>query len=252
MNDFLLRAARERGAAVRTRADRPAQRRSGEDLDSPRAVICRTARPQIREASADGKLGYTGLACATGQGYEMYDFFGPYTESVDPGAFGPSLAQADLDVPLVLQHVDLRRIARTTIPAGQVGHLALTEDDQGLVTDAPELDPADPDVDYIARKIRSGLVGEMSFKFRITKGMWSPDWMEYHIQEVDIHRGDVAICGYGANPNTSAEMREADLTQLLARASDADARRAFDSLAARFGDAPAAARSFRVLDSDLV
>lgn len=255
MNDHLLHAARARADQVRTRGDRPTQRRSGEDLDSPRAVVCRTAAPRIREAAGDGgTIGFTGLACATGQGYEMWDWYGPYTESVDPGAFGPSLAQADLDVPLVLQHVDLRRIARTTIAAGQVGYLALTEDDEGLRADAPELDSADADVDYIARKIRSGLVEEMSFKFRITKGMWSPDWMEYHIQEVDIHRGDVAICGYGANPNTSAEMRDADLAQILARASDTDARRAFDTLSARFSGAQGSttARTFRVLDSDLV
>lgn len=249
MNDQYLRAARERAAQIRTRADRPTQRRSAEDPGSPRAGVCRIARPQIREPAAGADtLGFTGLACATGQGYEMWDWLGPYTEVVDAGAFTKTLAQADLDVPLVLQHVDLRRIARTTVAAGDVGHLALAEDGEGLRTDAPALDPADPDVDYIARKIRSALVGEMSFRFRIDAGQWSPDWMEYHIQEVDIHRGDVAICGYGANPNTSAEVREPDLAALLARASDTEARAVFDSLAGRFTPA---VRTFRVLDSDL-
>lgn len=252
MNELQLAAARTRGAQIRTRADRPTQRRSAEEPDSPRAVVCRNARPEIRQAAGSSTLAFTGLACATGAPYEMYDFWGPYIEVVDPGAFLASLARSDLDVPLVLQHVDLRRIARTTIAAGAVGHLALAEDDEGLRADAPDLDPADPDVDYIARKIRSGLIGEMSFKFRITKGSWSPDWMEYHIQEADIHRGDVAICGYGANPNTTAEIRDADLPQLLARASDADARRALESLTARFGGPPVAARTFHVLDSDLV
>jgi hypothetical protein len=130
------------------------------------------------------------------------------------------------------------------------GHLALTETGDGLECLAPELDLEDTDVAYIARKIRSGLVTEMSFKFRIIRGQWSPDWTEYHIQEADIHRGDVAICGYGANPNTIAEMRTPALTEVLAGASEAEQRAAYADLAARFAAAPAR-RSLCVLDSDL-
>ena len=140
----------------------------------------------------------------TGRGYEMFDWAGPYTEVVTPGAFEKSLSRADLDVPLVLAHDSLRRIARTTN-----GSLTLTEDDQGLACDAPNLDPNDADVAYIAPKLRSGLVDEMSFRFQITAGEWSPDWTEYHINEVDIHRGDVAIVGYGANPYTTEQLRSA-------------------------------------------
>jgi hypothetical protein len=55
----------------------------------------------------------------------------------------------------------------------------------------------------------------MSFKFRITRGEWSPDWDEFHIKEYDIHRGDVAIVGYGANPHTQgAGLRALDLPAL--------------------------------------
>jgi phage head maturation protease len=70
-----------------------------------------------------------------------------------------------------------------------------------------ELDAADEDVSYIVPKIRAGLIDEMSFMFRIVKGMWSPDYTEYRIDAFDIHRGDVSIVGYGANPATSAELR---------------------------------------------
>lgn len=244
MNDQHLRAARERVAGVRTRADRPSQRRNAEDVGASRAAVCRTARPQIRQAGGEGgALSFTGLACATDQVYEMWDFWGPYSESVSAGAFGPSLARDDLDVPLVLQHVDLRRIARTTIAAGEVGHLALEETDEGLRTDAPQLDPADSDVAYIVPKVASGLVNEMSFKFTITRGSWSPDFMSYTIQEVDIHRGDVAICGYGANPNTDAQMLDSDLDTLLRRASDVEARRALESLQQRFAAGAPARRA---------
>ena len=61
--------------------------------------------------------------------------FGPYEEIVTAGAGEVSLKRSDLDVPLVLQHQQLRRIARTTN-----GSLFLSEDDTGLRSLAPELD----------------------------------------------------------------------------------------------------------------
>jgi HK97 family phage prohead protease len=183
----------------RAPADRPRPRRSAEEDTAPARVTSRIRGLSLRDSSGDGGLlTYEGHASVTDTGYEMWDYFGPYTEQVTSGAFGLTLARADLDVPLVLQHADLRRIARTTN-----GSLQLAEDDGGLHVLAPALDPEDRDVAYIVPKLRSGLVDEMSFKFMITKGQWSPDWMEYHIDEVDIHRGDVAIVGYGANPHTA-------------------------------------------------
>ena len=138
------------------------------------------------------------------QSYEMWDMFGPYTEIVSAGAGTDSLARADLDVPLVLGHDQLRRLARTT-----TGTLILAEDETGLSVRAPALDPADYDVAYIAPKLRSGLIDEMSFAFRIESGQWSPDYTEYRINRYDIHRGDVAIVGYGANPHTAgASLRQ--------------------------------------------
>lgn len=238
MNEHIRAAAEARSAGGRYESQtrgRPIERRAGEDANSFRGVITQAA-PQIRAAGGQGDGSeFWGLACRTNTGYEMWDWAGPYVESVDPGAFAASLARADLDVPLVLQHVDLRRIARTTIAAGELGHLQLSESEDGLECLAPNLDLDDTDVSYIARKIRSGLVTEMSFKFRILRGQWSPDWTEYHIQEADIHRGDVAICGYGANPNTLAEMRNEDsLEARVARADEAEARAAFASLSLRF------------------
>lgn len=236
MSELIRAAAEARASGERyvARANRPTERRAGEDAGSFRGLVT-DASMKLR-AAADGGSGseFWGLACRVNFGYEMYDWAGPYTESVDPSAFDASLARADLDVPLVLQHVDLRRIARTTIPVGELGHLSLSVTEDGLECLAPALDLSDPDVDYIARKIRSGLVTEMSFKFRITKGQWSPTWDEYHIQEVDLHRGDVAICGYGANPGTAAEMREESLAAQLARADEAEARAVFESLSSRF------------------
>jgi HK97 family phage prohead protease len=201
-------AAQQRSASVAAATDRPA-RRSAEHAGSGSAVVFRSALEMRAPETDGGPLHFHGLASAYERGYEMFDFFGPYTEIVSRGAGAKSLARADLDVPLVLQHAQIRRIARTVN-----GTLALQETDEGLDVDAPNLDPLDHDVAYIAPKIRAGLIDEMSFAFRITRGEWSPDWTVYRIHEYEIHRGDVAIVGFGANPETISELRTPGVPEL--------------------------------------
>ncbi|MGN7703510.1 HK97 family phage prohead protease [Cellulosimicrobium sp. 22601] len=197
--ELIARAGHSRAQGMAQRADRPRQRRAAEPQGSRAAVHVAGVKMSLRAAGDDeaGPLAFTGYASVYERGYEMWDWYGPYTEIVSEAAGAESLARADLDVPLVLQHQSLRRIARTTN-----GTLLLAEDETGLRVEAPELDPRDQDVAYIAPKIRAELVDEMSFMFRITLGQWSPDYTEYRIQKYDIHRGDVAIVGYGANPHT--------------------------------------------------
>lgn len=208
----LRAAATERSRSVRQRADRPSQRRCGE-LSTARAAALVPATIELRAAGDDASgLAFNGHASVVDRGYEMWDWYGPYTEVVEAAAFEATLARTDLDVPLVLGHDQMRRIARTTN-----GSLRLAMDDVGLAVDA-DLDPDDADVTYIAPKLRSGLIDEMSFAFRIIRGQWSPDWTEYHIAEVDIHRGDVAIVGYGANPATDSGLRAQPATGGRARA----------------------------------
>jgi HK97 family phage prohead protease len=208
-------AALSRRDAVRARADRPSQRRCAPETGARGALLAR-AQLTMRAAPTAGRREFRGMATVYERGYEMWDMFGPYTELVSAGAGAESLKRADLDVPLVLQHQDLRRIARTTN-----GSLILAELDEGLDVRAPELDERDHDVAYIVPKVEAGLVDEMSFKVRIVSGQWSPDYTEYRINSYDIHRGDVAICGYGANPATSATVRSrpvapgAELASLL-------------------------------------
>jgi HK97 family phage prohead protease len=210
----LAAAAAARAQNVRQRADRPSQRRSAEQTGSRATVRAALSGVQVRESSDTGTLEFLGHASVYEQAYEMWDMFGPYTEIVTEGAGTDSLARADLDVPLVLGHDQLRRMARTT-----TGTLILAEDANGLSVRAPQLDAADYDVAYIAPKLRSGLIDEMSFAFRIESGQWSPDYSEYRINRYDIHRGDVAIVGYGANPYTGASLRQpADAAPSRARA----------------------------------
>jgi uncharacterized protein len=195
-------AAAERRQHIPQRANRPSQRRSAEPAGSRAAVRATLAGVQLRDTADGSVLEFTGHASVTERGYEMWDWYGPYTEVISADAFNETLARTDLDVPLVLGHDQLRRIARTT-----TGTLDLSIDDTGLLVVA-RLDPADVDVAYIAPKLRAGLVDEMSFAFRIEAGTWSPDWTQYRIDKVDLHRGDTAIVGYGANPATDAGLRQ--------------------------------------------
>lgn len=194
-------AALARAAGIRQRGDRPSQRRSAEHGSTFRASF--SARVELRAKPDSGLLAFEGLASATERAYDMWDMWGPYSEIVSAGAFADTLARADLDVPFVLGHDQLRRIARTT-----TGTLHLEETPEGLRVSA-ELDPADPDVAYIAPKLRAELIDEMSFAFRIESGQWSPDYSEFRINRAELHRGDVAIVGFGANPYTDAGLRSA-------------------------------------------
>lgn len=196
-------AARERSRAVAQRADRPSQRRCAESGGRAAAVLKSRIEVRLDGAAGAGTAHFEGLASRTEYGYEMWDWYGPYTEIISAGAFAQSLSRSDLDVPLVLGHDQLRRMARTT-----TGTLELDETEDGLSVVAPQLSMADADVAYIVPKLRDGLIDEMSFAFRIMQGQWSPDYEEYRINVADIHRGDVAIVGYGANPGTDAGVRD--------------------------------------------
>jgi uncharacterized protein len=205
-------AAAARMAGTRQRGDRPSQRRSQAEAGGRAFTRAALADVQIRKNAKGDALMFNGHASVTERGYEMWDWAGPYTEVVSAGAFDETLKRADLDVPLVLGHDQMRRIARTT-----TGTLQLSMDDDGLAVEAL-LDPEDHDVQYVVPKLRSGLIDEMSFAFRIDSGVWSPDYSEYRIDKVDIHRGDVAIVGYGANPHTDGGMRADACTTPNARA----------------------------------
>jgi HK97 family phage prohead protease len=222
MDERFEAAAAARREGVRSAGDRPSQRhsplldaysdrglrRSDDPTMSDRAGVPTPGGSfTVRAASEedDAPLVFDGYASVTGldRGYEMWDWAGPYTEYVHVGAFAETLASTP-DVPLVLDHRSMWRLART---GNTVSPLILSEvtdgDTTGLHVLAPSLQRDNPYVREIEPLLRSGLIDEMSFRFTITAGRWSEDWMEYHIHSVDIHRGDVAIVGYGANPHTT-------------------------------------------------
>lgn len=183
-----------RAAAARTNpADIPSTRNRSQEFGAQ-------MRAQLVERDGKKFYHFHGCASTVEQPYEMYDFFGPYTEVMDRDAFNATLA-ADPDVAFLLNHRGMT-MARTKSRTLELSF----DPEQGLISDA-YCNPERTDVKDLAHAINDEDIDEMSFAFRIVRGQWSPDYMEYRILEVDLDRGDVSAVNYGANPNTSISAR---------------------------------------------
>lgn len=194
MNTLIIEAdiAGRRAAATANPAEVPSTHSRSQEFG---------AQLRVATVKRDGRDVYHfhGCASTTEQPYEMYDFWGPYTEIVDRAAFDKTLA-AGPDVAFLLNH------RGATMARTKSGTLTLSVDEEGLMTDA-YCNPERTDVRDLAHAIGDGDIDQMSFAFRIVNGQWSPDYTEYRILEVDLDRGDVSAVNYGANPNTSISAR---------------------------------------------
>jgi HK97 family phage prohead protease len=174
--------------------------------------IVRRAYPVQLEARAkDGASGVStvsGYASVVEEPYEMWDFLGSYAEVVRTGAFTKTLSETP-QVQLLLNHGGLA-MAYT-----KAGTLRLSEDSTGLHMEA-DVTAARTDVQDMLLALEDGSVDEMSFAFRVTRQMWSPDYDQRDILEVDLNRGDVSVVNFGANPATSVQpaLRAADFDKL--------------------------------------
>lgn len=159
---------------------------------------------------------FYGHASVTNKAYEMYG--GPekggWNETVDGGAFKRTLDSSP-DVPFLINHTGMT-LARTT-----AGNLHLAEDTTGLEVKAPKLDTRVSIVNDLVLLMDAGNINEMSFAFRVRKQAWLdvdgeevPWWdmagIDRHLIELDIHKGDVSVVNYGANPYTDAKLRSLD------------------------------------------
>jgi HK97 family phage prohead protease len=161
----------------------------------------RTFRTRLTARDVGGPaFTVSGYASLVSTPYDM----GSYEEQISPGAFGGCLRNRP-DVQLLVNH-EGPPLARTTVPPGQPGHLALTEDHKGLRFDA-QLDRDDPDARLVHRKVASGLMDQCSFAFRVTDQSWNADRSVRTISEVNLDRCDVSIVNYGASPTTSVDAR---------------------------------------------
>jgi HK97 family phage prohead protease len=178
------------------------------------------ARPfdgaEIREDSGGKSLTFTGYASVFDSPYEVNDWLGSFNETIAPGAFARSLALG-ADVPFKINH-DGMTLART-----KSGTMQLAEDSKGLHVEA-RLDPANPQVQALRSAMDRGDIDEMSFAFRVTDDMWSPDYLNRSVTGADIHKGDVSAVNYGANPATAgASLRSAEIRRFANALRNADA-----------------------------
>ncbi|MER8197066.1 HK97 family phage prohead protease [Streptomyces microflavus] len=170
-----------------------------------------------------------GYASVTESPFEMWDWLGMYHEVVRAGAFGKTLGE-NPQVQLLLNHGGLA-MAYT-----KAGTLRLAEDSTGLHMEA-DVSTKRSDVSDMLAALDDGSVDEMSFAFRVTRQLWSPDYDQRDIIEVDLHRGDVSVVNFGANPATSVgAMRSADFDQM----DEVDARALYERLQRRLEPTPEA------------
>lgn len=205
-------ALRADGSRYSAQADRPSERRSGEPSDSSTGVIVTLRAAEVERITRDSGeeiARVVGFASVTEQGYEMYDWAGPYTEIVALDAFDATLAASPL-VEFTLNH---NRGGGLPMAHTRNGTLALSViregDTTGLWYEA-EVDPTRGDVADMLKALERGDLAEASFKFRIVRGQWSPDYTEYRINETDLNRGDVSAVNFGANPLATSGVRAAE------------------------------------------
>lgn len=202
------------------------RRLSTRDLRAP-------AQLRAKKVERDGKQFFLleGYFTVYERGYEMWDWAGPYTEIVSAGA-GERTLRASPDVVFLVNHAGLA-MARTVADT-----LQLWSDDVGCGNRA-WLNPQRQDVKDLVASVEDGVTTEQSFAFMIESGQWSPDYMEFRINDFEIDRGDTSAVNYGASPHTSVAARSREILDALDYLPAGAVRVAMDRLAAR-EDAPPA------------
>lgn len=190
--------------------------------DAPEHRAIPLDRVELRASEDDNEFILEGYA-STFDEYEMYG--GPanygWIERIDPGAFAVTLREKP-DLHLLVNHQGTP-LART-----KSGTCDLAVDDHGLKVTA-RLDKRDPESMALYVKMDRGDMDEMSFAFRVKAQEWRAaegfediDDESYRtITEVSLHKGDVSVVNWGANPNTSASVK-LSATEALRALSEAD------------------------------
>lgn len=166
---------------------------------------------EFRDDSDDENVVKLSGYASTFESYEMYGgpAQGGWIEQIARGAFEKTLREKP-DLHLLVNHAGMP-LART-----KSGTLKLSVDEHGLRVDA-ELDRRDPEVQALEVKMRRGDMDEMSFAFRVKAQEWEAtadfpddDMALRTITEVSLHKGDVSVVNFGANPTTSASVRSVE------------------------------------------
>lgn len=180
------------------------------DVMAMRALVRQASGPNTLElpfrdvelkAKPDGtggnRLLFTGYASVIDQPYQMCDWAGDYEEVIQGGAFTKTLAEDPDDIFCVNHDWDAIPMARTT-----AGTVRLSVDSTGLPVEA-DLDPRRYDVFALQSAMEAGEMDAMSFAFYVVRQMWSPDYSQRDILEIDLDGGDVSVVTHPANPLTT-------------------------------------------------
>ena len=129
---------------------------------------------------------------------EEADIGGWFREVIAPGAFRDAVGRDD--VVFLVNHQGLP-LART-----RSGTLTLREDSKGLYMES-ELDPEDPDVQAVVRKMKRGDLDKMSFAFRALRQEWD-DTEEPPLRTIlEVELGDVSVVTNPAYEGTDIGLR---------------------------------------------
>jgi HK97 family phage prohead protease len=165
----------------------------------------RSGSLQMR-ASGDGStLTVYGHAATFDQPYEVTDWLGTYTETIDRGAFDKTLTEAD-----VRFYVDHEGVA---LARSSAGNLDLRTDETGLAYEA-RLPGKVSVVQDLGELMRAGIMRESSFAFQTVRDEWNKDYTERNVQEVKLY--DVSVVSLPANPAALAGVRAALMVRSLA------------------------------------
>ncbi len=142
----------------------------------------------------------------SGEGLRFDEVFYPQWQGragmeLAPDALSESLA-ADPHVSLLVNHEGLP--LASTRAKGDTGRLSLAVTDSGLSWRA-NLDPSDDLSAAVHSRVRNGLMAQASAGFYLTEAEWVERDGEdvLRVTAAEIHRGDVSVVTYGANPNAS-------------------------------------------------
>lgn len=165
-----------------------------------------------------------GFASVTERAYKMWDAFGPYEEVVALDAFDKTLGAVP-QVEFTLNHGKNGMPAMAHTWSGSLVLAAVHDGEEtGLSYDAV-VDGTRNDVSDMLKAMKRGDMREASFKFSIVRGVWSPDWSQYRIEEADLDRGDVSAVNFGASPFASSGIRQQVSIAPVAIAAEDTARR---------------------------
>lgn len=153
------------------------------------------AKFEVRALPGGSMVEITGYASTYDQPYQMYDWAGPYMEVARQGMCAKTIAEG-CDTAFLANHQGLT-MART-----KAGTLKLSEDSTGLLTVATG-NTSRTDVRDLVTAIEDGNIDQMSFAFTIVRQVWSSDFEQRDLLEVNMNKGDVSAVNYGANPGTS-------------------------------------------------